>query len=53
MSFVDNTGKTDFTREIKVWINRLVLEVKSAYPKFKTHMKELFLGRDTSSLETN
>jgi hypothetical protein len=39
MSFVDNKGKRDFTRDIKVWINRLITEVRNTFPKFKSNMK--------------
>lgn len=47
-SFVDNTGKKDFTREIKVWINRLVGETKRVFPMFKQKMKEIFMGEENS-----
>lgn len=50
MSFVDNTGKNDFTREIKVWINKLLSEVRRVFPKFKKDMQEMFRGYESSSL---
>jgi|JI6StandDraft_1071083.scaffolds.fasta_scaffold370263_2 hypothetical protein len=48
ISFVDNSGKQDFTRDIKNWINKLVLEVKRVFPKFKQDMHEFFRGDEVS-----
>lgn len=48
VSFVDTTGKTDWTREIKVWINLLISETKKVFPIFKNKVKEIFVGRDGS-----
>lgn len=47
-TFADDTGKVDFSREIKLWLNRLVEEVKRTYPTFRHRMKELFMGRENS-----
>lgn len=50
MSFASKTGKSDFTRDIKIWINRLLLEVKAVFPKFKKNMEDIFRGFDNSSM---
>lgn len=44
MSFVDDTRKQDFTREIKEWLNKIVREIQRVFPKFKEDMRELFRG---------
>jgi hypothetical protein len=48
VTFADDTGKTDFSREIKLWLNKLITEVKRTYPKFKNSMKTLFMGPEGS-----
>jgi hypothetical protein len=50
VSFVDDTGKEDFSREIKIWINKLIRELRSIFPKFKNDMRTLFRGQEGSSL---
>lgn len=51
MSFVDDTGRTDFSCEIKVWLNKLILEVRRTLPAFRNAMKTLFTGSDKSSVD--
>ena len=53
VSFVDDTGKTDFAYDIKLWLNRLITEVKTSFPIFKDRMKELFNGNETSIADDN
>lgn len=48
VSFVDNSGKKDFTRDIKLWINKLIRESKRMFPIFKNKIKELFMGDENS-----
>ncbi len=45
MNFSDDTGKRDFTREIKLWINRLIEHTKVFYPRFKKQMTVLFTNK--------
>lgn len=49
MSFFNNTGKADFTKEIKIWLNKLIKESHEQYPKFKCTMKSIFLNEQRSS----
>jgi hypothetical protein len=44
VSFAYNDGRNDFGRDIKLWINKMISEVKSMFPKFKDNMRELFMG---------
>lgn len=48
VTFVDDSGKKDFAKEIKIWINRLIQESKRMFPMFKEKMKEIFLGEENS-----
>lgn len=42
MDFNFYPGKTDFTRDIKVWLNILTLECKTELPKFEKVIKNFF-----------
>jgi hypothetical protein len=48
MSFTDDTGKSDYTKEIKIWINRLINETKKVFPTFQNKVKEIFNGDQNS-----
>jgi hypothetical protein len=48
VSFAYNDGRSDFGRDIKLWINKMISEVRSAFPKFKENMRELFVGDNTT-----
>jgi hypothetical protein len=50
MSFVDDTGKTDFTKEIKMWLNMIIRESQRQYPRFKAVMRGIF-SDEASSIE--
>lgn len=44
MSFANDSGKSNYFREVKLWINKLITEIKRTYPSFKSAMKEIFTG---------
>lgn len=43
--------KTDFTKEIKTWLNRLIIECKIQLPVFRKKMKKIFLNSNTDGTE--
>lgn len=45
---MDDTGRTDFSCKIKVWLNKLILEVRRQFPAFRTAMRILFIGKERS-----
>lgn len=45
---MDDTGKSDFTQQIKIWINRLINQTKKVFPTFKQKVKEIFNGDQNS-----
>lgn len=49
MSFVGK--KADYTREIKLWVNRLIGETQRVFPEFKAKIKQIFIGRESSSID--
>lgn len=52
MNFLDDTDKSNFSKEIKIWINKLILETKKIFPLFQQKVKEIFNGdRDSLSIE--
>lgn len=51
VSFTDDTGKSDFSYDIKRWLNVLIEEVKRTYPSFHGEMKKLFAGKEMSVME--
>ena len=46
-------GQTDFSKEIKRWLNRLIQETRKQYPLFKQTMKSIFSGSEGSLDGTN
>lgn len=40
--------QTDFTKEIKMWLNKLVTETKTQFPIFKEKMRSIFVNPDES-----
>lgn len=40
--------QTDFTKEIKTWLNILVTESKKQFPIFKMQMQDIFTNTDGS-----
>lgn len=40
--------QTDFTKEIKSWLNILVMESKKEFPAFKKEMRDIFINTDGS-----
>lgn len=41
-------GQTNFNKDIKIWINMLIKETDSQFPRFKDTMKRIFIGRESS-----
>lgn len=50
MSFADDTGKRNFTKEIKVWLNMLISHTKIMFPEFKKLIKAIFIDGENNSL---
>lgn len=46
--FGEKKGQTDFSTEIKQWLNKLILETKKEYPSFKQKMKDIFTNNEGS-----
>lgn len=53
MSFSNKANKVDFTKDIKIWLNMLIKEVKKEYPKFSEKMRSVFLNHESSLSETD
>lgn len=43
-----NQNQTDFTRDVKVFLNKIIKESKKQFPKFKQIMKTIFANTEGS-----